>query len=119
MNKPDLPASQPLDRLKLFIYLVPIFGVFPALLSLYRRQGSQQEQAISRLVVTLAFGWLAAYIFLGTGAQISEAFSLRLLVTSSLLTTGYFLTNLWLMVRLWRRKSIRLPGISKLSDRLP
>lgn len=119
MNKPDLPASQEIDRLKLFIYLVPILGFFPALLSLYRRQGSRQEQAISRLVVTLALAWLAAYSLLGTGAQISEALSLRLLITSSLLTTGYFLTNLWLMVRLWRRKSVRLPGLSKLSDRLP
>ena len=106
MDNPDLPASQQRDRLKLFIYLVPIFGFFPALFSLYRRQGSRQEQAISRLVVTLAFGWLAAYLLLGMGAETSEVFSLRLLVTSSLLTTGYFLTNLWLMVRLWRRKSV-------------
>ena len=118
MNKPDPPASQDIDRLKLFIYLVPIFGFFPALLSLYRRKESKPEQALSRLVVTLALGWLVAYILLGTGAQISEASSLRLLVTSSLLTTGYFLTNLWLMVRLWRRRSVRLPGLSKLSDRL-
>ena len=119
MNKPDPPVSQEIDRLKLFIYLVPIFGFFPALLSLYRRKGSQQELAVSRLVVTLALGWLLAYILLGTGAQLSEAFSLRLLITSSLLTTGYFLTNLWLIVRLWRRKSVRLPGVSDLSDRLP
>ena len=119
MNKPDLPSSQKFDHLKLFIYLVPIFGFFPALLSLYRKKGSRQEQAVSRLVVTLAFGWLAGYILLGTGAQMSEAFSLRLLVTSGLLTTGYFLTNFWLMLRLWRRKSLRLPGVSQLSDRLP
>ncbi|MDJ0705198.1 MAG: hypothetical protein QNJ46_18090 [Leptolyngbyaceae cyanobacterium MO_188.B28] len=119
MKETDLPVSQDIDRLKLFIYLVPVFGFFPALLSLYRRKGSQQELAISRLAVLLALGWLVAYSLLGTGAQLSEGFSLRLLITSSLLTTGYFLTNLWLIIRLWRRKSVRLPGISNLSDRLP
>lgn len=119
MTQSNPPASPSIDRLKLFIYLVPIFGFFPALLSLYRGEGTRQEQAISRLAVTLAFAWLGAYVLLGTGTHISEALSLRLLVTSSLLTTGYFLTNLWLMARLWRRKSVRLPGLSKLSDSLP
>uniref|UniRef100_A0ACD5GVH4 Uncharacterized protein n=1 Tax=Desertifilum tharense IPPAS B-1220 TaxID=1781255 RepID=A0ACD5GVH4_9CYAN len=40
------------------------------------------------------------------------------MLTSSLLTSGYFLINFWLMVRLWQRKSTRLPGVSHLSDRV-
>ncbi len=108
-----------IKRLQLFIYLVPIVGFFPAVWTLYRRQGTKQERALSRLVITLALGWLFGYILLGTGAQTSESLTLPLLLTSSLLTSGYFLVNIWLMVRLWQRKPLRLPGISRLSDRLP
>ncbi len=70
-------------------------------------------------MVTLALGWLIGYLLLGVGAETAESLSLPLLITSSLLTSGYFLVNLWLMVRLWQRKSLRLPIVSKLSDRLP
>lgn len=115
----SLPSSE-LDRLKLFIYLVPIFGVVPALVSLYRRrQNTAEEKNVSRLVVVLAFSWLVAYALLGGSAQLSDGLAPRLLITSTLMTTGYFLTNLWLMVRLWQRKSIRLPGFSPLGDKLP
>mgnify|MGYP001792477552 CR=1 FL=1 len=112
---------QDLDRLKLFIYLVPVFGFVPAVWSLMGKRTGREEKAVSRLVVTLAMGWLIAYISMGAGAELSEsaALSVRLLVTGSLISTGYFLTNLWLMIRLWRGKSLRLPGVSQLSDRLP
>ncbi|MEM8542745.1 MAG: hypothetical protein AAGF66_01970 [Cyanobacteria bacterium P01_H01_bin.119] len=112
---------QDLDRLKLFIYLVPVFGFVPAVWSLMGNRAGREEKAVSRLVVTLAMGWLIAYISMGAGAELSEsaALSVRLLVTGSLISTGYFLTNLWLMIRLWRGKSLRLPGVSQLSDRLP
>lgn len=123
MNPPKRFPHPPSDieRLKLFIYLVPVFGFVPAIWSLYRKQGNREERSVSRLVVTLALGWLVAYISLGVGAQASEAtaVSVRLLVTGSLISTGYFLTNLWLMIRLWRGRSLRLPGVSQLSDRLP
>ena len=116
---PNPPSD--IDRLKLFIYLVPVFGFVPAVWSLYRKQGNREEQSVSRLVVTLALGWLIAYMSLGIGAEMSEAtaISVRLLVTGSLISSGYFLTNLWLMIRLWRGKSLRLPGVSQISDRLP
>lgn len=112
----DQAATQ---RLKLFIYLVPVVGFFPALWTLYRRSGTRQERAVSRLVVTLALGWLMGYVLLGTGAQTSESWALPLLITSSLLSSGYFLTNLWLMVRLWQRKPLTIPLIGHLGDRLP
>lgn len=119
-NRFPHPPSD-IDRLKLFIYLVPVFGFVPAVWSLYRKQGNREEQSVSRLVVTLALGWLIAYMSLGIGAEMSEAtaISVRLLVTGSLISSGYFLTNLWLMIRLWRGKSLRLPGVSQISDRLP
>ncbi len=111
--------NQDFKRLQLFMYLVPIVGFFPALWTLYRGQGNRQQKNISRLVVTLALGWLFGYIVLGAGATVADSAALPLLISSSLLTSGYFLVNLWLMVRLWQRKPLRLPVISKLGDRLP
>jgi hypothetical protein len=119
MRTPDPLKEQDLRRLQTFIYLIPVVGFFPALWDLYRREGSRQQQAVGRLAVLLAAGWLFGYLLLGTGTQASHALALPLLVISSLLTSGYFLTNIWLMVRLWQRKSIGLPGLTQLSDRLP
>ncbi|UBF24547.1 hypothetical protein K9N68_23045 [Kovacikia minuta CCNUW1] len=119
MHTPDPFENENARHLQLFLYLVPIVGFFPALWTLYRRGGTRQEKNLSRLAVTLALGWLLGYFLLGAGAEVSESLSLPLLVTSSLLTSGYFLVNLWLMVRLWQRKSLRLPIASKLGDRLP
>lgn len=115
--KPD-PESK-LETFKLVIYLVPIFGFFPSLWSLYMRQGSRREKTVSKTAVTLALAWVIFYVLTMAGSQVSEVTSTRLLVTSLLGTTGYFVTNLWLMVRLLRGGSARLPGISRLGDRLP
>lgn len=108
-----------LTRLKLIIYLVPIFGFFPSLWSLYFKQGARQEQTVSKTAVALALVWVTVYVLTAAGSQASDVASMRLLVTSLLATTGYFVTNLWLMIRLLQGKSVRLPGISKLGDRLP
>jgi hypothetical protein len=124
--KPPEPISDPfadpfesedLDRLQILIYLIPVVGFFPALWTLYRQDGSRSRQNASRLAVTLAMGWLVGYVLLGAGSQAAD--SLPLLIMSSLLTSGYFLANIWLMVRLWQGQAIRLPGISRLSDRIP
>ncbi len=119
MKQADPFENPDVQHLKLFLYLVPVVGFFPALWSLYYRSGGKQERDLSRVVVTLTLGWLLTYLLLGFGAEVSEAGTLPLLITSSLLTSGYFLVNLWLMVQLWRRKSLRLPLISQIGDRLP
>lgn len=108
-----------LETLKLVIYLVPIFGFFPSLWSLYIRQGSRQETTVSKTAVVLALAWIATYSLTAAGSHVADIASTRLLVTGLLATTGYFVTNLWLMVRLLQGKSVRLPGVSKLGDRLP
>ncbi|NMG58047.1 hypothetical protein E1H12_05770 [Geitlerinema sp. P-1104] len=108
-----------MKRLSFYFTLVPVFGFFPAWWRLYRHQGSAQEQAISRLAMTLAFLWLSGYILFGTAAQSSELGSLPALVGGSLWTTTYFLTCFGLMVRLSQGKSLWLPGIGQISDRLP
>lgn len=118
-HRTALTPAQRLETLKLMIYLVPIFGTVPALVSLIRQSGSQREQGISRLVITLALSWLIIYGLLGAGSQLAPALSLRLLISNTLVTTGYMLTNLTLMVRLLQGKPVRLPGFSRLSKRLP
>ncbi|MCS6814974.1 MAG: hypothetical protein NZ772_15575 [Cyanobacteria bacterium] len=94
-----------LTRLNYFLYLVPIFGVFPALWRLYRQQGSREEQRLARLVIFMAFVWLAGTLLMQTSSQANEGMRLPLLLMSSVLTSGYFVTNLWLMIRVWQRKS--------------
>ena len=116
MKELDPLENSDLDRLQLFVYLVPVLGFFPALWTLYRRQGSREQQAVSRLSVTLAFGWLLGYILLSAGGQVSEFWTLRLLFMNTMLTSGYFIVSVGLMVRLWQRKSPRLPGISCIAE---
>jgi hypothetical protein len=116
MKELDPLENQDLKRLQLFVYLVPVIGFLPALWTLYRRQGTREQQAVSRLSVTLAIGWLLGYILLSAGSQTSEFWTLRLLFLNSLLTSGYFLVSIGLMVRLWQRKLPRLPGISRIAE---
>ncbi len=110
-----------LERLQIFVALIPVVGFLPALWTLYRQQGSPAVRNASRLAVTLTLVWLLGYLLLGAAAKLSADSTssvLSLLILSSLLTSGYFLTNLWLMLRFWQRKAVRLPGISQLVDRL-
>lgn len=112
-------SGDTLERLKLIIYLVPVFGTFPALYSLWRQQGSRRERDISRLVVTLALTWVMVYGLLTAGSHLAPGLSLRLLVSNALVTTGYMLTNFGLMLQLLRGQPVKLPGFSRFSRRLP
>ena len=129
MKKVELSGNSDFKDLKLFIYLIPIIGFFPSLWTLYRH-GNQKQPSdslpyqvrrqvnTSRLSVTLAGCWLLGYILLGFGAETSEFLALRLLVLNSLLTSGYFLVSILLMIRLVSGKSARLPGFSGLAERV-
>jgi hypothetical protein len=94
-------------KLRLFIYLVPVLGFFPALWTLYRGQRDEREQAVSRLAVILAFAWLSGYTFLSASAPESDLWTMRLLVINSFFTSGYFVVNLWLMVKVWQEESVQ------------
>ena len=105
MKNQDTFKEQKLKQLQLFVYVIPVLGFFPALWTLYSRQGNDRQQRVSRLSVSFTLSWLLAYILLWTGAvQTSDLLSLRLLFINSLVTSGYFLVCIVMMIRLWQGK---------------
>jgi len=165
-----LPSMQ---KLRIYLHLVPVLGVMPSLLHLYaskksdsrsdtkisdmirydsekygERAGtiedsikdadaileslletsafkanaleSAQIKAASRLSVVLGSGCISAIalLMLAATTQASQVSSLRFLIASSFVGSGYFILCLALMFQVANNKSIRLPGISRLSRRL-
>ena len=112
----DLDA---LSRLETFLYLTPVVGLLPSMWAIYRCQRDKRQLAVCRLSVLLAFTWLSIYLSLNVGADLSGASAVgyRLLFLNSLATSGYFMVSIWLMVLLWQKKSLRLPGFSVLAER--
>ena len=99
-------------QLLLWIYLLPVVGVVPAIWTLYRSTPKnsvtvhsdlvelRQRQKVSRLSVNLALIWLSCYCLFSFGAaRVSGIESFRLLYTNALITTGYFLACTFLMLR--------------------
>ncbi len=111
MKDNDPFKERKLEKLQLITYLIPAIGWLPALWTLSRRRGNREQLSISRLSISLNLAWILAYTLLWLSAsQYSEVFSLRLLYLTGLLTSGYFLACLGLMLRIWQEKSLRLPG---------
>lgn len=115
-NQTPEPWETTEKQLQLFFLLTPVLGFFPALWTLYRRQGSREQQAVSRLAVTLALGWLITYTLLAFSWDTPQLWTLRLLLTNGLLTSGYFGVSIWLMIRVRQGKLPRLPGISSIAE---
>ncbi len=119
---PDAFTNPALQRLWFFIYLLPIFGLIPALWQLSQRRGDRHARQVSRLAVLIALVWLLGYGLLNGSAAAMESQSLShglVLLLNSLWGSGYFLLNLWLMVRLWRGRSLTVPLLSRLTKYLP
>jgi len=117
-EEPDSESTHHFHRSVLFYYLIPVFGFFPSLWTLYRRQGTKEQMTVSRLSVTLALAWLLGHLLLETGVHATESMKLPLLLISSLLTSSYFVVSVWLMIRLWQRRSIKIPGISHVAEQV-
>lgn len=114
------------DRhLLLWVYLLPVVGLVPAVWTLYRAESktnlsqsdcqaslrhrvrqSRQKKA-SRLAVNLNSIWLSSYILCFWGAdRASEILSFRLLYLNTIITSGYFLTCIYLMFRLSKKSTV-------------
>ena len=107
------------QKKQLWYYLVPVFGVIPALWTLYRGKGNKDRTQVSRLSVLLLTMWIVPYLSLFIGADnSSEIVAFRLLYTNALLTTTYFLVCFGLLFRLQQGKSPYLPLLSSLSNKI-
>lgn len=121
--------SNQTDRhLTLWVYLLPIIGVIPAIWTLYISQkdretrgpkpeesyviplsnisnkNNYERQKVSRWSVTLILIWLSSYFLLSLGAaNTSGVIAFRLLYTNAILTTGYFVACTALMFNLSKR----------------
>lgn len=107
-----------INRQELFLLVTPILGFFPAVWILFRQKASMEHRAVSRLIVTLTLIWLLGNIFLQLGAEIGESATITLLLINSLLTTSYFIISFGLMVRLWKKQPLWLPGISRIAEKV-
>ena len=130
-----------LQRMRIYLHLVPIFGVIPSLWTLYtnaraskphihkqcgeaRADGEDinitQLKSVSKLSVLMGLSAMCAIALFGAAAnaQPSQIATLRLLIGSSFIGSGYFLLSLALMFRAAKGQSVRLPGLTPLSRRL-
>ena len=106
---------------QLWIYLLPVIGVVPAIWTLYRVEKQpktsfsevsdslirlKQQHKASRLSLNLALVWVSSYSLLSLGAaNVSGIGSFRLLYVNAVITTGYFLACTILMFRLTKKSS--------------
>ncbi|HAC66085.1 MAG TPA: hypothetical protein DCF68_21765 [Cyanothece sp. UBA12306] len=105
MNNHDPLKERKLQKLQLIIHLIPLIGIIPSWWTIYRNQGTNAELSTSRLSIRLTLVWLIIYGLLWLGSlQTSEFLSLRLLYLNGLATSGYILTCLVLMFRVWQQK---------------
>ncbi|MGK7921131.1 MAG: hypothetical protein AB4080_14100 [Trichodesmium sp.] len=118
MKHPEQLEKSEINIPQLFLLVTPIIGFFPAIWILYRQKGNSQDRTISRLVVTLTLMWLFGNILLQLGAEIGESGTITLLLINSLLTTSYFIVSFGLMVRIWKRQPLWLPGISQIAEKV-
>ncbi len=112
-------STQAVHRLKLLFYLLPVVGLAPAVWNLFTNASrSRLERNLSRSVITITGLWLVMYVLFGSLAQ-QESLALPALAVNSVMTSAYFVLQLWLMVRLWRGQSLKLPGVAQVARRLP
>lgn len=117
MNERQSSQEKKEHQLQLWIYFLPLVGLLPSCWTLATGKGDRQQQNASRLAITLVLIWLGTYSTLSLGAtQASEIVAFRLLYTNALLTTGYFLLCIFLLLRLGGGKSPRLPAIVKVAN---
>ena len=114
MNHQYHSARHTQRHLQLWIYLLPIVGVVPALWTLYKpqsrpsgdRQTHRELEKVSRQAISLALLWLSSYVLLSFGStNVSEILSFRLLFLNTVLTSSYFVACTFLMTRL-NKKSL-------------
>jgi uncharacterized membrane protein YeiB len=115
-NLQDVLTSSTLNRLWLFAYLIPVFGMVPAVWTLTQPKSDRRYRAMSRLALSLGGVWLLGCIGFNSalsGSESGMSTQMSLMLINSVFTSSYFVLSLGLMVRLWKRQSSDLPSFSQ------
>jgi hypothetical protein len=119
----DILTSPTLDRLLLFTYLIPVFGMAPAVWTLTRSKRHRRHREVSRLSLTLGLAWILGSVLFNTslGVVNENAVSAQIwvLLFNSAFSSSYFVGSLWLMLRLWKRQGGDLSGFSAIAKHFP
>ncbi|WP_069791178.1 hypothetical protein A5482_003935 [Cyanobacterium sp. IPPAS B-1200] len=103
----DNYRQENLNKFWLSLYLMPIVGIFFALISVLSKSENQfKTKKISRVSLRLGLGWLTIYSSLWLGSVLTnDLFSIRLMYLNGMFTTGYFLVCLFFLIKLWGSKT--------------
>jgi hypothetical protein len=108
MSESDPFYEGKLQKLQLMAYMVPVLGALPGLWTLlYRSRPSSRERSVSRISVTLTLAWAILYVMLWLSSdRWAEVGSFRSLYANGILTTGYIVACLAMMLKIWRGKPL-------------
>ena len=84
----DVLENRTLKRLFLFIYLVPVFGVVPALWTLSRRDSDRKQREVSRVATLIGLAWLIGTLLLTSGVAVTSGENAQSMGFSQLLFNG-------------------------------
>jgi len=85
--------TEPSQKIPIYLSLVPVFGVVPALLAIATKKSSAKLQQTSRTALILFLVWVVSYLSTENSPEITQQ-----LINGSV-SSLYFLTLIWLMVR--------------------
>jgi hypothetical protein len=115
-NLQEVLTSPTLNRLWLFTYLIPVFGMVPAVWTLTQGKSDRKARAISRLALNLGAAWVLGTLVFNAALTPSESgmsSQMLLMLVNSVFTSSYFVLSLALMVRLWKRQSSDQPSFNQ------
>jgi hypothetical protein len=115
-NLQEVLTSPTLNRLWLFAYLIPVFGMVPAVWTLTQGKSDRRYRAMSRLTLSLGGVWLLGALVFNSALSTGESgmsTQMLLMLVNSVFTSGYFVLSLGLMVRVWKRQPADLPSFSQ------
>jgi hypothetical protein len=119
----EVLTSPALSRLLLFAYLIPVFGMVPALWTIAYRKSDRRQRVVSRLSLTLGLVWILGSVAfntsLGLVGEDAVATQVWMLLFNSVFSSSYFVACLGLMVRLWKQQGGNLSGFNEITKYLP
>ncbi len=103
------PELSPTKKSRMYLCLLPVFGIIPSLLNLRNDRTSKELKDTSQVAVLLFLTWLISYATLGSTGQSGEGIQVSLELFKVTLSSTYFVTTIYLMYRLYKGKPLSLP----------